>query len=536
MSKLAGGASSLCKTENGALQAVSAGSSCLDLYAKIGAMRNMPVGDQEKMFMQAAMENEDLALRILLYAHDVREGAGERQVFKNLFPLACALQSTDGFINLDLVWRLLNKIPELGRWDTLVALMDKVPETIQILILDLIHQGLQSGNGLCAKWMPRQGKVANRIRGYINKRMTSGELLTPKSYRKMLVSMSKTIEQLMSAGQWDAINYEHVPSVAMSRTKKAFSKHDGDRFGAYLTDVTSGEKKINASAVFPYDVIRDMSDPQATQAQWMALPDYLKDTDGDSLVMADVSGSMEMHAVGGEVYPLHVAIGMAIYIAERNKGQFRNEILTFSEVPTFFQLNPSWTVCQKFEHIKQTTDPFNTDVALALMTIAQTCIDRNLSPEDMPKRLILISDMQFDCPHVAGYGKHPWKTNHQAVKAAYAKLGLKLPDIVYWNVDARAEKGQPVTMHDSGVAMISGFSPAVMKSVFKTALNPITVMLETVMVPRYDLNSAPVLPRPVLMKTAKKAERPLAFGAPANIGAPLNARGVAMTAFDQVKK
>ena len=54
----------------------------------------------------------------------------------------------------------------------------------------------------------------------------------------------------------------------------------------------------------------------------------------------------------------------------------------------------------------------------------------DFDPEDMVNRIVIISDMEFD------YGVRGVPT-YETFRDKFAKKGLKLPEIVYWNVQAR---------------------------------------------------------------------------------------------------
>src|SRR5690606_2089041 len=140
----------------------------------------------------------------------------------------------------------INCLPELGRWDDVLVALDK-SKTIQIAALRLIQKGLNDKNALCAKWMPRQGKHAAQIAGFLK--------LSRKDYRKLLSGLSNTVEQKMCANQWTEIKYSHVPGNAMTIYRNAFKKHDAEGFNNFIEALKSGTTKINANTVYPYTLV-----------------------------------------------------------------------------------------------------------------------------------------------------------------------------------------------------------------------------------------------------------------------------------------
>ena len=89
--------------------------------------------------------------------------------------------------------------------------------------------------------------------------------MSEKAYRKTLAKLrryGKVVEVPISANEWDTINYEGVPSKAMTNYRNAFDRHDGARFEEYLEAVQKGEAKINSSALYPYEIVEKYNQQQ----------------------------------------------------------------------------------------------------------------------------------------------------------------------------------------------------------------------------------------------------------------------------------
>ena len=158
-------------------------------------------------------------------------------------------------------------ISEYGRWDDLLVLAGtKLEEEA----FSQIQIAIGAGNGLCAKWMPRKGTIAQRLREFMK--------MSPKQYRKTLVNLTNVVETKMCANQWEAIEYGKLPSLASARYQKAFWKRDGERYKLYVEKLTKGEEKINAGAVYPYDVSKSLErgNKDVANAQWKALPNFME--------------------------------------------------------------------------------------------------------------------------------------------------------------------------------------------------------------------------------------------------------------------
>lgn len=458
-------------THNGATTHTTSLDPCVDLFFIIGASRGK---DISKVFLKAFASNPELATRILLYTRDIRGGLGERDTFRKLVKLLPTETQT----------KILDKIPEVGRFDDLFTLFDSgVASAAQQVVIN----ALLSENALAAKWTPRQGNIAKTLRNKMG--------LTPKEFRKLLVTLSDTVEQKMCAGNWDEIDYSKLPSMASSRYQRAFGKHSQERYAEYLSKLEKGETKINASAIYPHDIIKALraGNSKACNAQWKALPNYLEGSTEQILPVVDVSGSMSCGVGGnGSVSCKDVAVALGIYLAERNNSAFKNEFISFSSQPHFHKLIDGATLEQHVTTMNRSGEDMSTNLIGVFLTLLEKAVKYQVKQEDMPTKLLILSDMEFNqCQTVRirdGYtmGYVSFDTENVAkIKEAYQKHGYEMPQLVFWNLNAR-EGNFPVRSNDVGCALVSGFSPATMKALLKGSLTPINVMLDAVMIDRYN--------------------------------------------------
>jgi hypothetical protein len=457
-------------TTNGMPALASTLDANVDLFFKIGASRGKNVLGE---FSAALAENRELALRIAQWARDVRSGAGERQIYRDILGY---LETKDPIA----VQSLLRNTAEIGRWDDLLAIKNPL---LKSFAFDLIRDALQAGNGLCAKWMPRKGKVAEELRAHLG--------FSPKRYRKTLVTLTQVVETQMCAKDWDNIEFGHVPSVAAARYKKAFKRNAEVKYTEYAEALSKGDAKINAGAVYPYDVLKgvfgsyrvmEQTERQVTVAQWAALPNYV----GDSLVlpMVDVSGSMNCKAGGGnsksDLTCLQVAISLGLYLADKNTGPFNGTFLTFSETPQLLTLEGD--ILEKYHQMQSSDWGMNTNLEKAFDQILEVAKASGLPQADMPKYVLILSDMQFDASTRGTPARAQTMIANQ-----YKEAGYEVPKIVYWNLNAH--DNVPVRFDEQGTALISGFSPSIMKSVLKAEnFAPEHIMLEAVMKDRYAIS------------------------------------------------
>lgn len=446
------------RTHNGMKTFDSSKSALVDLFFTVGASRGK---DLSKEFIRAMKQDETLALRLLMWARDVRGGAGERDVVRNIL-LSLEKNYPEALI------RVLPHLPEFGRWDDMLIFKTK---EVKAAAFTLIGNALRERNGLAAKWMPRQGPLAAEIRTFFG--------MSPKFYRKSLVELTKVVEQNMCANTWTEINYSHVPSLAAARYQKAFKKHDPAGYEVYKTKLTTGEAKVNAAAVYPYDVIKSRrfgGDDTVIQAQWDALPNYI----GDELVLpvVDVSGSMSC-PVGGNtnLTCMDVSVSLGLYLADKNKGPFKDMFLTFSEKSKLEVLKGN--LLDKLNQLESSDWGMSTNLHGAFEEILKYAVKGNVPAKDMPRYVLIMSDMEFN--HCTRHDDSAM----QMIERKYKDAGYEVPNIVFWNLKARA--GNVPVKHDkSGVALVSGFSPAIMTSILTADdLDPTSVMMQALNNPRY---------------------------------------------------
>ena len=455
-------ASSMGETENGAVTFKKSGSNVLDFYAQAGAMRKNPQAALD-LFKKAFAENQLYAVRTLFYLRDVRGGQGERDLFR-----ACLeWLGTDA---PEVFEKIIAHTADFGRWDDLFFDNEKC---IDIIKTQLNEDSLSEAPSLLAKWMPTMNASSSNTRAKA-KWLASKLGFSEQKYRKHIRALRKaikTVEEKMSAQKWGEIEYSAVPSQASRIYKDAFKKHDEKRYSAFIDKAEKGEVKINASTLYPYQIYKSVQSnySKTLEALWNQLPDYTQGK--NALVVADVSGSMS-----GD--PMAVSVSLALYFAERNKGQFKDYFITFSGRPTLQEIKGT-TLRDRMNSIENAEWEMNTNLQAVFDLILLTA-ERNHTPaEELPETIYIISDMEFD----AACDTH---TNFEVIKSKYEASGYKMPNLVFWNVDARSGKNVPVQKNEQGVALVSGFSPVIFKIAVENK-TPEQIMLDTINSERYSV-------------------------------------------------
>lgn len=442
----------------------------LDFFGKSG---NITYPGLIADFKNAYAENSELALRNILQMRDIRGGKGVRDNFRTV--LTHLLSSAPSVFEQT---RLIALIPEVGRWDDLFVLVTKEHTDVANAVVKFIATELSKDipNSLLCKWLPRKGIVASKLRSYLK--------WTPKQYRQVCVKFKNVVETKMCNKDWSAITYSHVPSKAIRLYSKAFIKQDAERYAKFMEKVATGEEKINASTLYPHEVIGNGRSISATQeAQWNALPNFMPER-VSILPLVDVSGSMECPAYGNYSC-MTIAIAMGLYLADKAKSNFRDTFITFSSSPELVSLAGRKTLEAKHSAMKQSTWGMSTNIEKAFDLVLKHALKNNVQESDMPSAILILSDMQFNgCVQGSGALK--------LLKTKYEEAGYQIPKVIFWNLSA-AYANTPVTFDSSGAALVSGFSPSALTAIFNNDFDKFTpenIMLSTLNVPRYDLHSA----------------------------------------------
>lgn len=496
-------------TENGAVGYKTTGKELLDLNFAVASLRSMSDEDVAKRFRKAFCEDNILAMKWLFYARDVREGLGERRLFRVV--LADLVNS-----NPEMVIPVINLIPEYGRYDDLWCLLDndESAKTVYRIVEEQLRQDLKNmaagkSISLLAKWMPSINASSAKTKAY-GKKLCKALRISEKEYRGNLSMLRKylcVVEVDMSNKNWTGIKYEAVPSRANLIYNSAFLRNDEERRREYLGKLEKCETKINASTLFPHDIVHKytngshyyiQSKDATIEALWKALPDMVKGC-GNTIVVADGSGSMTCTVDRkSKVTALDVANALAIYFAEHSFGQFKDKYITFSENPKFVDLSNCKTLHAKLQTALTHSEVANTNIEAVFDLILKTAERNRMRQEDLPANILIISDMEFDsCAvgRVVSTGRSYWGRAYyehadldqrlfDAIARKYANAGYKMPRLVFWNVNSRTGT-IPVKENELGVALVSGFSVNIAKMVMSGKTDPFECLLETLNSERY---------------------------------------------------
>ena len=482
-------------TENGAQALKTTSDARLDLFAVIGALRSADDNRLICLFENAYAVDPLFTTKILFYSRDIRGGLGERETFRRLLKHIATRHPEALVDNLDL-------IGFYGRWDDLYSLIGTPLEDEMWITMhrqwQLDIQAMKEGKAvsLLGKWVKTADASSKNTRklGILTAQKLGLSVYDYKRQYRALRKHIGVVEQLMSQNRWDEIKYPEVPSRAMTLYRDAFKRHDEERFAGYLEKVNSGEEKIHAGALYPYDLVKKYLvnydsgtvgdiDP-VVEAQWEQMKKDYSMTLDSAIVISDTSGSMFCD----NNMPIASSLALGLLFASCNQGPYHNLFMEFSSRSDFIQVKGITLIDQLRNMMKDAHWGHSTNLESAFYKILEVAVENHIAPEDMPKALIVISDMEID----AGTWGSSWSF-HDGMTKLFTQYGYSMPTVVYWNVNSRHDVYH-VDADRPGCVLVSGHSASSFKQVLKCVnMTPIEAMEEIINSERY---------RPVTIKVA----------------------------------
>lgn len=485
-------------TENGMQGYKSSGTELVDFNFAIASYR----GNKEKAasdFKKIAAAGESYILKFLFYVRDVREGVGERDLFRDclLELLKYDFEDKDHVVDV-----IIEQTPEYGRWDDLLPLLEtkfagKVIAFIKKTLKEDVAKHKEGKSvSLLAKWLPSENASSAKTKEYA-RIIREGLGASPREYRKTLSMLRAHIdvtEVKTCANQWGEIDYNAVPSKANLKYKNAFLRHDETRRREFLAKVNSGDQsvKVNASVTFPHEIVAQYASGRyysvgpyddALEAYWKALKPCVGLN--DTIVVRDGSGSMESPIGSSRVTALSVSTALAIYCSQFLKEGFKDKFITFSSRAKLVDLSDKGSLHSKLVRTYKEGDCSNTNIENVFELILDTAVESNLGPADLPSTVMVISDMEFDAGSGGWHGMNGGSNVFKAMSAKFKQHGYALPKLVFWNVNSRTNT-IPCRFNDNGVLLISGFSPNILKMVMNGETDPYKALIKELDGSRYE--------------------------------------------------
>lgn len=475
-------------TENGANTFNTSDSKLVDLFFMLSASRDKDYKLTAHLITEAFDEDELLTLKMIFWCRD-RERQGERTLFRNIISYLTLVDTR----YCELIKKNIKNIPVFGRWDDLFVLLDTPLESNMIkYIKNQLIRDLKSDNpSLLAKWMPSENTSSLETRKLCTKiRRKFG--WSRKYYTDRITLLRKKIdivENKLRERNYSEIDYYKIPSMAMLKYAYAFKKNDEERYVKYLKDVSESKEKMNTSTLKPIDLVRraltkNDGEEDYLNTAWEQLPDYFNGATVNDIAVVDVSGSM----MYPNSTPLYTAISLGLYLADKTSGPFSGNVITFSDNPELVEVKGE-NFIEKVCNIKNMNWGYNTNIEAVFDLIIEASVCNNLKQEEIPERIFIISDMEFDISLSSPYTgtSKPKNVLFDDIRYKFEVNGYKMPLIVFWNV-ASHDDNVPMKMTEEGVQLVSGSNPSLFKAVLEGKfLTPYDLMLSVLNDKRYDV-------------------------------------------------
>jgi hypothetical protein len=492
-------------TENGGITRKSTESKVLDMFGMGGAYRSRSDADVILLFKNAFEEDRLLAMKCLFYLRDIRGGQGERRFFRTAFRWLCNEYPQVAKANLE-------NVSEYGRWDDLIYVAEGTQ--VQTAAFNIIKRQLAldiqcKTPSLLAKWMPSQN-ASNADTKRLGHVLANFLGMTSREYRKTLSTLRERInvlERLMSANRWDEIEFDKIPSKAGLIYRNAFARRDilAKKYEAFAK---SKSTEVNADALYPHDIAHrafkmsvGLEDPTRLMLQkyWDNLKDFYGGREENGIAVIDVSGSMSG-------VPMEAAVSMGAYIADKAHGPFANHFITFSAHPQLVKFEGA-DIVDKFKRCVRADWGMNTNVQAVFNMLLNTARRQGVKAEDMPTRIYIFSDMEFDecvsfdrtsSNRSYDYWNGRWDSCHtinsideansdlEKIKSEWARYGYQMPQIIFWNLNARNNR---IPAIGDGFSYVSGFSPSMIDCIL-SGKDGWDLMVEKLMSERYKAITA----------------------------------------------
>jgi hypothetical protein len=498
-----------CQTANGAVAVSGTGNANVDLF--VSSCRGVKRERVEELVEAAVEEDLLTTMKTLAYVRDSRGGRGEREIGRWMMAALAKKPKLAPQLAAN-----LEALVELGRWDDLVAVTgtELEEQAVALFAKQLLadkaalgageagEAGAQVGEAegtarkssvsLVAKWFPSEGRSVDRklkLASKVAKVLGVDKAGLRKQFLSPLRAHLELVETKMCKGQFDAIDFSHVPSLCMkmhSQPGKAFPNRCAEKFGQWKQDLAAGRNgaKVNASQLFAHQVVEGYwgggygagateVDPvlekswEQQQAQARELGSL-----GKMVVVSDVSGSM--HGT-----PMMVSIAMGILVSDVLPEPWRSHVITFEDRPQWHRVAGE-TLCEKVASLRDAPWGGSTNLQGVFDLVLQKAAQARLPADEMPERVLIVSDMEFDqaC-------RDNSQTNLARIQASYRAAGYECPKLIFWNVNGRTEQ-YPALCDEKDVSLISGFSASALKAVMGEEVSPYLTMMEALSSKRYD--------------------------------------------------
>jgi hypothetical protein len=166
-----------------------------------------------------------------------------------------------------------------------------------------------------------------------------------------------------------------------------------------------------------------------------------------------MDGSGSMYTGEYKQRPIDIAKALAIYISENNEN-FKNTFITFGDRVDMVTLK-STCFTDKVAELSLYDDCGTTNFVSVFTTLLSYAKFYHITPEQMPKTIIVVSDMQFDSQMtIPQLPINAGATPYQFIQNLYRTAGYTAPQMIFWCVTPH--DALPISRKDVGATLCFG--------------------------------------------------------------------------------
>jgi hypothetical protein len=229
-------------------------------------------------------------------------------------------------------------------------------------------------------------------------------------------------------------------------------------------------------------------DDPTIEAAWRDLvaKNQIPEDSPSMLPVMDGSGSMYSKiSSGSNIMAIHVSIGLSLFLANINTKAWKGMVMEYGSRPSFFQVPTNASLREQIKIALAHDDCGSTNVEAVFDEVLKTAVREGFKQEEIPE-IICFSDMEFSPAMIGWRNADNEDRLFEYIARKWSDAGYSLPRLTFWNINSRTGT-IPLTENKNGVALLSGYSQSIMQMVLSRKLDPLTILLEKLDSPRYNL-------------------------------------------------
>ncbi|KKF96714.1 putative protein L728 [Ceratocystis platani] len=297
----------------------------------------------------------------------------------------------------------------------------------------------------------------------------------------------QVVERFMSAGKWQDIDYDSLPTATLRNYTGLFLKHDRERFMNYVKELSEGKSQSRNSQgiLSPGLLVKDQIDALSrwntrisghdvninkaiNNGKWRTMVQHVKELGtlaADSIAICQVIRTMHYEGYyPGEqgVSLMDYTVGFTLLTSELCPGAFGGKFITYDSDPELHEFDMTKEFSDRLLSMRDINQCWSIDyVAVFEKVLLTTAIREKVPPEEMPKRVFSYCVESFQ----NGAEYREWADSVPRLREMFEAAGYKMPQLIVWDFEERATPGYSSMKEDkAGVISINGCPKVMIKA------------------------------------------------------------------------